>query len=128
MFLVSVLTIGAIAAATSVSLFLLGWAQEQNGYVLMQSSRAYEYAQSCMEDALLRLHDNVAYAGNEQRQFTYGTCTVDTLGGSGAYDRTLCVSGQSGQATRRLEVQVEQVYPVISIEQWREVAAFSLCP
>lgn len=127
MFLVSVLVIGVIAAATALSLLLLGWAAEQNGLVLEESSQAFEYAQTCAERAFLALRQDAAYAGGETMTFERGTCRILPAGGSGNEDRFLCIEGESGQNTRRMELHIAKLLPMTTIEKWQEVAAFTLC-
>jgi hypothetical protein len=126
-FLISVLVIGAIASATSVSLLLLGWAAEQSGLLLVHSAQAYEYAQTCAERTMHSLRRDLNYSGDETFAFDYGSCAVALIGGSGNEDRTVCVSGSSGDSTRRLQVQVARLYPSVMIESWQEVSAFTLC-
>ena len=128
MFLVSVLAIGAIASAASISLALLGWASEQNGKLAIDSMRALEYARTCTEHALLALGQDSGYDGNETIVMPYGECVLMAVGGTGNEDRTICAEGSSEQSIRRLEVSVMQVRPQVAIETWREVTSFSLCP
>jgi len=126
-FLISVLVIGVIAAATSTSLLLLGWAAEQNGLLLVQSARSYEYAQTCIERSLRALRADVSYSGNETIAFTFGSCQINAITGSGNDDRNICVTGYSGDSVRRVEVHVDAVYPSGSIESWQEVSSFTGC-
>lgn len=126
-FLVSVLVISVIAAATAASMMLLGWAAEQNGYLLVQSAQAYEYAQACTERALLSLSADMGYTGNEVVTFPKGSCTIGPPGGNGSTNRVLCVTGHSGKVTRRMEVTIASLYPTMKIRWWKEVAVFTQC-
>jgi len=127
-FLVTVLVVGVIATVTATSLMLLGWAAEQNGQLVAQSTQAFEYAQACVERTLRDLRYDPAYAGSGTINFTYGTCSVSRIAGHGNDDRAICSTGISGQNTRRLEVQILQLYPSVVVQSWREVSSFSLCP
>jgi hypothetical protein len=126
-FLVSVLVIGAIAAATTISMILLGLAAQQNGYSIVQSAQAWEYAQTCVERALRSLRSDPYYAGSERCVFTYGGCTLSAVGGEGNANRTICAQGTSGDAVRRAEVKVATLRPTTTIDTWRETASFTLC-
>ncbi len=127
-FLITVLVVGVIATVTATSLMLLGWAAEQNGQLVAQSTQAFEYAQTCIERTLKNLLNDPAYAGSGTLTFDYGTCTVHNIGGQGNDARSICSEGISGNNTRRLEVQITRLYPSIQVRSWKEVSAFTACP
>lgn len=127
-FLVSVLVIGVIASATATSLMLLGWAAEQNGLVVVQTSRAFEYAQTCAERAIRSLRADPGYAGGHETQFEWGACEVLAIGGGGNTDRSVCIEGSSGDHVRRMEIDIERLFPSTVIASWKEVPEFTLCP
>jgi hypothetical protein len=127
-FLVSVLVIGVIASVTAASLLLLGWAAEQNGLLIMQSARAFEYANTCAERVIHQLRIDHSYGGNVSQVFDYGSCDIEPVGGSGVMQRTVCVAGHSGNAIRRLEIDIDQLYPSVVVRTWRETSSFTLCP
>lgn len=129
-FLVTILVIGVIATATATSLLLLGWAAEQNGLLVMQSNQAFEYAQTCMEQTLLELKKDNTYAGDRTVAFTTGltgTCDIELIAGVGNENRSVCVTGYSGDSVRRLEINIARIYPSLRINSWQEVTDFSLC-
>ena len=127
-FLISVLIIGSIVTAMTMSLILLGLAAEQSGLTVVQSAQAYEYAQTCAERGLRSLRADLSYDGGEAFTFGNGSCSIAHTRGSGNANRALCVQGSSGRSTRRIEVALQQVYPQVKIASWREVGAFTLCP
>lgn len=127
-FLVTVLVIGVMATATATSLMLLGWAAEQNGFLIERSAQAEEYAKSCIERTFRRLRLDPSYAGGETMTFAKGSCVVRPVVGDGVNDRRICVQGTSGRSTRRFEVGVEQLFPRILTSSFSEVASFTLCP
>jgi len=127
-FLLTVLVTGVIAATSALSLMLLAWAAEQNGYLFGQSAQAYEYAQACAERTLRTLRSDLSYAGGETFSFTRGTCTVHALNGTGNNDRSLCIDATVGSTLRRIEVVVSQVRPTTRISSWEEVGSFTRCP
>lgn len=126
-FLVGVLAVGAIGAATTVSMLLLGLAAQQSGAAVVNSAQAWEYANTCMERALRLLRTDLAYVGEQTVTFAQGTCTISTIGGSGNERRTLCVEGESQDSTRKMEVTVKTVFPSTLIQDWKEVTSFTLC-
>jgi len=127
-FLMTVLVTGMIASTSALSLLLLAWAAEQNGYLFWESTQAFEYAQTCAERSLLTLRSDLSYAGNETFTYDRGTCRVHALDGTGNNGRILCVEGTVGQAVRRIEITVNQVRPTTLITAWDEVSAFTKCP
>lgn len=127
-FLLTVLVTGVIAATTALSLMLLAWAAEQNGYLFWQSAQAYEYAQTCAERAVVALRSDLSLADGETVAFAHGSCTVHDLGGSGNDDRAICVEGSVGESLRRIEIDIEQVLPTTVISSWHEVPSFTRCP
>jgi hypothetical protein len=127
-FLVSVLMIGVIASTTLLSLLLLGWAAEQNGQLGVQSEQAFEYMETCAERALRSLRLDPTYQGDTQYSFNMDSCYIHSIGGSGNLDRTLCVQGVSGNITRRMEIRISRLFPVVVIKSWQEVSSFSACP
>jgi hypothetical protein len=126
-FLVTILVVGVIAAATATSLLLLAWAAEQNGLIVVQSQRAYEYTQTCGERALRLLRKDASYGGSSSYSFTYGSCSIGVISGAGNEDRDVCVTGTSGDSTRRMQIEIKRIYPSVLIENWKEVEAFTLC-
>lgn len=127
-FLVTVLVIGVIATATATSLMLLGWAAEQNGFLIERSGQAEEYAKGCLERTLRTLRVDPSYAGGETVIFPKGSCVIRPVVGDGVNDRRVCVEGRSGNATRRLQVSISQLFPNIQTASFAEVASFTLCP
>ncbi len=126
-FLISVLTIGVIASATTVSMILLGLAAQQNGATILESAQAEEYAQTCAERALQFLRSDPWYIGEQTFQFAHGSCFIDSIGGSGNEGRKICTLGSSGSSHRRLEIRLSRLLPVTLIETWRETLTFSRC-
>jgi hypothetical protein len=127
-FLVTVLVIGVMATATATSLMLLGWAAEQNGFLIERSAQAEQYAKGCLERTFRRLRLEPSYAGGETVAFPKGSCVIHPVTGDGANDRRVCVEGKSGSTTRRFEVAIDEVFPRIKTSSFAEVVGFSLCP
>ncbi len=126
-FLVTILMVGSIATATAVSLMLLSWAAEQNGFLVQRSTQAYEYANTCAERALRKLRIDPAYAGEETFSFATGSCSILRIGGAGNERRTLCTSGEVDDISRRLQVNIDRLYPSVRINSWAEVLSSNAC-
>jgi hypothetical protein len=86
------------------------------------SLRAELLADSCAEEALLRLRANLAYAGNEIIIVSGGsTCTILPLSGTGNTDRTITTRATESNYTRFVRVEVAQVNPSLVITSWTTV-------
>lgn len=127
-FLVTVLVIGVMAVATATSLMLLGWAAEQNGFLIERSGQAEEYAKACLERTFRKLRLEPTYAGNETIAFPKGSCVVRPVAGDGVNDRRVCVEGRSGNVVRRFQANVSELFPTIRTSSFAEVVSFTLCP
>lgn len=127
-FLVTVLVIGVMATATATSLMLLGWAAEQNGFLIERSGQAEEYAKACLERTFRTLRLNPAYAGDETIVFPKGSCVIHPVVGDGVNDRRVCVEGRSGNVVRRFQANIAQLFPAIRSSSFAEVTAFTSCP
>ena len=126
-FLMSVLSIGAIATATAVSMILLGLASQHSGATVASSSQAWEHANTCVERALRELRSDIFFSGNRTYTLTSGTCRLLPIGGSGVRDRVICAEGTSNTSVRRVQVQVATLLPTTTIRQWEEVHVFTFC-
>jgi hypothetical protein len=126
-FLISVLFIGAIASATTVSMLLLGLAAQMNGAAITESSQAWEYTQTCAERAIRLLREDPAFIGDKTFTFMYGTCRLLPIGGYGNEARTICSEGVSGDNTRRYELKLSKIFPSVVVDTAREVDAFTYC-
>ncbi len=127
-FLLSVLAVGTIAAVTIVSLALLGTSALRSSQSYRDSVQAFQNAQSCAERALLAIHADQEYAGDEMITFTHGDCRILPLGGFGSVDRSICIEGRNEDALRRVAVHVGRIIPSIQITSWKEVLEFTTCP
>jgi hypothetical protein len=128
-FLVTVLLGGTIAMATTISLLLLGLAAERTASSFEDSTEALEQARTCAERAILSLRTDPTYGGQETIVAGENdSCIIHPIGGSGNMNRTLCTEGKDGEDVRRMEIQISQLFPWVSISSWREVDVITLCP
>ncbi len=74
--------------------------------------RAELLADSCVEEALVRLRANFGYAGNETIMVgSGGTCDILSVTGSGNADRTILVRASDNGYVRTLRVEVAKLLP-----------------
>lgn len=125
-FLVTTIVIGSIAALTTVTLLMLGWAAEQNGQVHVRTNQALEMANTCVERAFENIRQDVAYAGGTTYTYQEGECTVYAIAGTGDGQRDLCVRGVSGDSERTVQIRITKVFPKIEVDSWSEVSCCTL--
>lgn len=121
----SLLMISAVALAIAVSISLLGVGEAKTSLGFKKSQEALKIAESCGEEALLRLRDNAAYdpdGGTVSLPGLAGNCTID-VSGSGS-DRTVDVTATiSGppQYIKKLQITAKRVGNSINIISWEEI-------
>lgn len=133
--LITVLSVGIVTSAVAIAILLLGLSIERNAYSLQISTQAYEFTQSCMEEAITRLRNNLEYQGNEiisvgvgSGSTTFGQCTIRPITGYWNTDRTICVEARYGNFTKRRQVvTLDTVLPNTVVESWAEVPYISEC-
>lgn len=127
--LISILVIGVMAAATASSLMLLGWAAEQNGFLVQQATQAEENARSCVERIIRAMRlDPKGEIGAQSLTLPNGSCTIRMIVGDGVNDRRVCVEGKNGDTVRRFQLQIAELFPKVRTSSFTEVTTFTLCP
>lgn len=119
--LLSVLVVGAVGLAISISLVLLGTASSLSSFTMEQSNQAKGLANACSEAALQQIHDNTAYTGTAGLTLGQGTCSY-TVTNTGGTTRTVAASGTVGTIVRRVTILVSSLSPLITLTSWQETA------
>ncbi len=124
MLLLAVIVVGIVSGSIASTILLFGIGQNRTALAIQEGLHARFVADSCAQEVLQQLIQDDAYAGSESLVFDAGDCTVAAVVGSGQFNRTVQVTGVSGNATQRIEVIVDTVGPPMSISSWQEVADF----
>ncbi len=117
----SLLIISAVALAIAVSISMIGIGEAQNSLTYKKGAEVLKVAESCVEESLLRLRDDVNYSGGSL-QVGNGSCTINVIGAGS--DRTIDVTGTiSGppQFVRQLQLTVKRTGQSINILTWQEI-------
>jgi len=120
--LISVLVVGAVGAAVTISLLMFGLSASRSSFAFEQSAQARGLADACAEQALLSIHDTNTCAGDGSVSFGQGSC-VAVVTGDGT-NCTVNATGTVGTIVRRAKIILSSVSPVIVKSSWREVADF----
>lgn len=121
--LISVLVVGAVGVAITVSLLLLGLGSSRTSFAYEQSNQAKALANACAEEALQTIRNNTSYVGTSGFDLGQGSCSY-TVTNEGGENRTITAVGVVGIINRRVEVVIGDINPQINIVSWQEVADF----
>ncbi|MCA9364012.1 hypothetical protein KC727_02230 [Candidatus Kaiserbacteria bacterium] len=121
--LISVLIVGAVGVAVTLSLVLLGLSSSQTSFASEQSDQAKGLANACAEEGLQRIRDNTAYTGTGNLSLGQGACTY-TVTSHGSENRTIRTVGIVGTIVREVEITINSIEPDIQIVSWQEGISF----
>ncbi len=122
--LISILIISAVLLLIALSSGQLGTGWTKMMIQKIQAAKSGYLAQSCAEEALMKIAENPAYAGSETVNLNGKTCqilAIENLGGQGRRIKT--VSNADNQ-TKRVKIEISQISPKITVSLWQEVSAF----
>ena len=118
--LLSVLIIGAAALAIGVVLLLTSTDSQRNTLTSQQSKQARSLAIACGQEALVVIHDNTGYTGTGNLTLGQGSCSY-TVTSTGATTRTIDVTANVSNITRKAQIYVTIGALNISISSWKEI-------
>lgn len=118
----TVIIISAILLSVVASSISRSISYNNSSFDTVLLHRAQELANACAEYALLELQRTLNYSGSEVIDVGSDTCEIDSITGSGIYDRTIFTEGAALAYEYRLQVVVEEVSPAIIISSWERVA------
>lgn len=121
--LISVLVVGAVGIAISMSLILLGLGSSRTSFAIEQSDQAKALANACAEEALQKIKDSIPYTGTGNLAIGQGSCNY-TVTNQGGQNRTITATGAVGTITRKEKIIIDKITPAIQIVSWQEVDNF----
>ncbi|MEN9881426.1 MAG: hypothetical protein RLZZ308_609 [Candidatus Parcubacteria bacterium] len=121
--LFSVIVLGAIGTAITVSLLLSGIGASQTGLVLAEKTQARMTATSCAEEVLQQILDTGIDTGTGSMSIGSSTCTY-TIISTGIESMLVQVEGIQGKAHSKMSVVVASSTPRIKLSSWQEVSGF----
>lgn len=119
--LITMLVIGAVGIAITISLILLGLGAGRTSLSRVQSVQARALSFACAEEALQQIRDNTSYAGKGSLALGSGTCDYNVVSGNNEI-KYLYISGTVGLSVRKIYILVTAINPSIIITTWSEVA------
>lgn len=121
--LISVLVVGAVGVALTVSLILLGLSSSRTSFAIEQSNQAKSLANACAEEAMQQIRDSTSFTGNGNLTIGQGTC-IYTVTNQGGQNRAITASGAVGAIIRKVKISINKINPAIQVVSWQEVADF----
>lgn len=113
----SVLIIAAVVITIGITTSLLSIGEGQSSLALTKGEETLNLAESCMEDALLKLRNSSAYAGGSII-LPEGTCTVTVSQNNNIYTIT---ATNNGNAYKRTIQTVVNRGTLIIVNSWKEI-------
>lgn len=111
-----------ILAVIVISYALYMSIDSQKAYLALRAkTQSKAYAYSCAETALEKLRNDLDYTGNEIINTDGVACTIHQITGSGNYNRTILVSGNSLNHYTRMEIKLTVVNPEPELDYWKEI-------
>ena len=117
--LISVLVIGAVGVAITLSLILLGAGSSRTSFALQQSAQAKGLANACAEEALEQIREATSFTGSGNLTLGQGICSY-TVTNTGGANRTVTTSGTVGTITRKVSITITAINPLIIVGSWQE--------
>lgn len=121
--LISILIVGAVGVAITLSLILLGLASSRTSFAVEESNQAKALANACAEEGLQQISGSILYTGSGGLSLGQGSCSYVVTAGVGQA-RTVTASGTVGDISRKVRVELDSINPQINITSWQEVADF----
>ncbi|HCE87097.1 MAG: hypothetical protein UW39_C0003G0032 [Parcubacteria group bacterium GW2011_GWC2_44_17] len=119
--LISVLVIGAVGLAITISLILLGLGSSRTSFALEQSNQTKALTNACAEEAMQQIRDSMSFTGNGNLSLGQGTCNY-TVTSQGGQNRTITALGTVGTIVRKVKIIISKINPTITVTSWQEVA------
>lgn len=115
--LVTVLAVGFVSLIIALSVSLAGLGELQMGLEEIQSAESYRLAESCLEEAALRLKRDASYSGGSL-SMGGNSCTITVL--ANGSQRTVNVSADVNNHVRKIEMVADIVTRGLNVTSWQE--------
>jgi hypothetical protein len=120
MTLLSVLIVGAIAVAVTVSIIFSGLSAGRDGFAYQQMQQAKAFASACAEESLNQIRSAISFVGSGTLNFDLGTCSY-TVTNQGGENRAISVTGTVGTVVRKMNITVSAINPLVVVSTWQEI-------
>jgi len=118
--LLTVLIVGAVAAAIATTLLSTGADSQRTALVVQQSKQARALAVACGQEAVQKIHDNIAFSGTNTLSQGAGSCSY-TVTQPATTIRGITATGTVGTMTRKLTASATVGTTTVTLGSWKEV-------
>lgn len=118
--LLSVLVVGAVGVAATLSIILSGLGSSRTSFTYEQMNQAKALANTCAENALEQIRISTPFTGNGALSLGQGSCTF-SVSSQGGQARAIDATGTVGTVVRRVRIVITAIHPLINISTWQEV-------
>jgi len=118
--LIAVLIIVAVTLSIGLSLNSISIGETQSGLLKQQSAQSLAIADSCVQEAYLRLEQDGDYPGGNLN-IGQGSCNINVVP-QGANDRLITVESDVDSIQRKIESSVTIIGNNIQINYWQELS------
>jgi predicted chitinase len=118
--LITLLILFLISLSIGIGLALRSIGRTKTSLQINQSSQAFYLANLCVENALMKLKENINYSGNETIQVEGSYCQILPIEGKW----TIKIIGNFQNQVKKVKIIVNQVNPQMIIQSWQEVPDF----
>ena len=122
--LIMVLIIGAVALILVLAANFSTISQAQIGIITNKAAQNYYLATACAEYAIIKLQNDLNYAGNEDITIDGQICHIDPIEGVGNINRVIKTISNEDGYTKKIKIEIDQVIPQTKVKFWQEVADF----
>ena len=122
--LTSLVIISAIILAISLGVSLRGVDESKTGLSQELGTRAHAAVERCVEEALMRLKNDLLYAGGESIIEGGESCDIRAVGGSGNVNRTIEAQSTVSGYTKKIRAVASVINPLTVIESWQTIGDF----
>jgi len=117
--LIAVIIVVMVTLAIGLSLNLLSISEMKSGLLKQQSWQSFTLADSCLDEALLRLRRDANFSG-ANLNIGRGSCTI-TVVRQGFFGRVITVESNVDNIIRNLRAEVRIFLGRIVFNDWREL-------
>jgi hypothetical protein len=119
--MVTIIILVAVASVMITSSILISTENFQASQRTRLALEAKALAETCAEVALNTLKTNIFYTGNVTLTYSYGTCQILTITGSGNTNRTITTQSTLDGVTKKSQIVVQTINPNTVITSWQEI-------
>lgn len=121
--LITTLIVGSLGILVTLGMLQVGLIQTQTAIVFSDSKKAANLANACAEYALQEVRNNTAFTGSATITISSQDCDYEVLS-LGGESRRINSESVVNNATKRIQVDLSAINPLIDIDSWVFVESF----